>query len=188
MPVRPRDGAAPAKRTLPLGRVYRLLEPGPVLLVTTLHKGRANVMTLSWHTMLDFEPPRVGVVLGEANFSFAALRATRECVLNLPTLELARQTVGCGNVTGRRTDKFARFRLTAEPSAVVAPPRIAECFASLECRVADTRMVNRYNLFVLEVVQAWIDPTAERPATLHHEGRGAFMVAGERIKLPSRRK
>jgi flavin reductase (DIM6/NTAB) family NADH-FMN oxidoreductase RutF len=177
-----------AKRSLPLGRVYRLLEPGPVLLVSTAHRGRANVMTLSWHTMMDFAPPVVGMVLSEANHSFAALRATRECVLNVPTAELARQVVGCGNRTGRRGDKFARFGLTPVPAARVAPPLVAECFANLECRVTDTRMVNRYNLFVLEVVQAWIDPAVTAPATLHHEGRGRFMVAGERITLPSRKK
>jgi len=176
------------KKSLPLSRVYRLLEPGPVLLVTTFHRARANVMTLSWHTMMDFEPPVVGCVLSEANFSFAALKATRECVLNVPTVELARQTVGCGNASGRRVDKFARFGLTPLPASAVAPPLIAECFANLECRVADTRMVRRYNLFVLEVVKAWIDPAVTAPGTLHHEGRGAFMVAGERIRLPSRKK
>ena len=45
-----------AKRSYPLSKVYGLLEPGPVVLLTMLHKGRANVMTMSWHTMMEFEP------------------------------------------------------------------------------------------------------------------------------------
>lgn len=174
------------KRSLPLSRVYGLLEPGPVLLLSTWHKGAANVMTLSWHTMMEFEPPLVGCVVSAGDFSFTALRATKQCVLNIPTADLAAQVVGCGNATGRQTDKFKAFGLTAAAASKVAPPLIAECYANLECRVVDTRLVNRYGFFVLEVLQAWIDPARKDPRTLHHRGRGRFMVAGETIKLPSK--
>ena len=74
------------------------------------------------------------------------------------------------------------------PAATVDAPLIAECYANLECTVADTRLMNRYNFFVLEVKKAWIDPACKAPRTLHHRGRGAFMVAGETIKLPSKKK
>ncbi len=177
-----------ARRPLPLGKVYGLLEPGPVLLVTTAHKGRANIMTMSWQTMMEFEPPLVGCVISGNNFSFEALRKTRQCVLNIPTVELAEKVVACGNSSGRNTDKFAAFGLTAVAASEVEPPLIAECYASLECRVADTRLVNRYNFFVLEVVKAWLDRAAKDPRTLHHRGNGAFMVAGETIALPSKMK
>ena len=176
------------KRSFSLPRVYGLLEPGPVLLLTTSHRGRANVMTLSWHTMMEFEPPLVGCVLSENDFSHTALRLTRQCVLNIPTEELAAQVVGCGNTCGRRVDKFERFALTQVPAATVDAPLIAECYANLECTVADTRLMNRYNFFVLEVKKAWIDPACKAPRTLHHRGRGVFMVAGETITLPSRKK
>ena len=177
-----------AKRAYPLSKVYGLLEPGPVLLLTTAHKGRANVMAMSWHTMMEFEPPLVGCIVSGRDFSFDALKATRQCVLNIPTVELKAKVVACGNTSGRRTDKFRLFGLTPEPAETVVAPLIAECWASLECRVVDTRLVNRYNFFVLEVQQAWIDPACKDPRTLHHRGRGAFMVAGETIKLPSKMK
>ncbi len=176
------------KRSLALGKVYGLLEPGPVLLLSTRHKGRANVMAMSWHTMMDFDPPLVGCVVSGRDFSFAALKATRECVLNIPSAELAAKVVACGNSSGRRVDKFAAFALTAAPARLVLPPLVAECWANLECRVVDMRLVNKYNFFVLEVVKAWIDPAVKVPRTLHHRGRGVFMVAGESIRLPSRAK
>lgn len=174
------------KSPFPLPEVYGLIEPGPVLLLTTAHRGRSNVMTLSWHTMLEFEPPLVGCVVSRGDFSFTALKATRECVLNLPGAELADQVVGCGNTSGRDTDKFAAFGLTPTAAGSVLAPLIAECFANLECRVVDTRLVNRYDFFVLEVIGAWHDPGHEARRTLHHRGKGAFMVAGETISLPSR--
>lgn len=178
-----------AKRAFPLSKVYGLLEPGPVVLLTTARKGQANVMALSWLTMMEFEPPLVGCIVSGRDFSFAALKATRECVLNIPTAELARQVVGCGNTSGRQVDKFASFGLTPVAASLVEAPLIAECYASLECRVVDTRLVNRYNFFVLEVLKAWMDPARkDQPRTLHHRGHGAFMVAGETITLPSRMK
>ena len=87
------------KKGCRLSSVYRLLEPGPVVLLTTSHRGRANVMTMSWHTMLEFEPPLVGCVVSDRNHSFAALQATRECVINIPTVELAEAVLArCASV------------------------------------------------------------------------------------------
>lgn len=174
------------KKPFPIDGVYALLEPGPVVLLSTAHKGHINVMTLSWHMMVEFEPPLLACVLSPADFSFAALRKTRECVINIPTVDLSAAVVGCGNTSGRDVDKFDAFGLTASPGSIVAAPLIAECFASLECRVRDTREVNRYGMFILEVVAAWVDRSVSDPRTLHHRGYGAFMVAGETFQLPSR--
>jgi len=177
-----------AKRSLPLSRVYCLLEPGPVVLVTAARKGQANIMTLSWHTMMDFEPPIVGCVISNRNYSFDIVKTTKECAINIPTVELAEQVVGCGNTSGRKVDKFTRFGLTPSPASCIGAPLIDECYANLECKVIDARMVTKYNFFILEVLKAWIDPARKQPRTIHHRGNGAFMVAGETINLPSKMK
>jgi flavin reductase (DIM6/NTAB) family NADH-FMN oxidoreductase RutF len=173
-------------KDLPLSKVYPLLEPGPVVLLTTARKGRANIMTMSWHMMVEFEPPLVACIVSTGDYSFAALRATKECVIAIPALELAPKVVEIGNCSGRNVDKFKRFALTPEPAERVAAPLVAECFANLECRVADTRLVNKYSLFVLEVLKAWTDPGQKNPKTIHHHGYGRFAVDGEMIKLKSR--
>jgi flavin reductase (DIM6/NTAB) family NADH-FMN oxidoreductase RutF len=172
-------------KELPLAKVYSLLEPGPVVLLTTACRGRDNVMTLSWHMMVEFTPPLVACVVSDANASFAALRATGECVIAIPALALAPKVVQIGNCSGRAVDKFKRFGLTAAPARRVAAPLVSECFANLECRAADTRLVNKYGLFVLEVVQAWTDSAQQGAKTIHHRGYGAFVVDGETIKLKS---
>lgn len=166
----------------PLSRAFQFMEPGPVVLVTTAHKGRANVMTMSWHLVLDFTP-LIGCIIGPWDFSFTALRKTKECVLAIPTVDMARKVVEIGNCSGQEVDKFAAFKLTPLPAKKVAAPLVAECLANLECRVADTRMVNKYSMFILEVVQAWVDPDRKERRTLHHNGDGTFVVDGRTIDL-----
>ncbi|MDP1925463.1 MAG: flavin reductase family protein [Thiobacillus sp.] len=176
------------KKSCPLSRVYGLLEPGPVVLITTASKGRTNIMTQSWHMMMEFEPPLLAAIVSGRNYSFDLLKASRECVINIPTLELVQAVVDCGNTSGRTVDKFEVLGLTPVAAECVAAPLIKECYASIECRVTDTRMVNQYNLFILEAVKAWRDPAQKNPRTLHHRGNGAFMIAGETVKLPSKMK
>ena len=173
-------------RAFALSKVYQLLEPGPVVLLTTAYKSRANVMTMSWHMMVDFEPPLVACVVSNRDYSFTALRKTGECVIAIPAVNLATKVVRVGNTSGSSVDKFARFGLTPLPATHVAAPLVAECFANLECKLIDTRLVNKYNLFVLEVRKAWRDPSQKNPMTIHHRGNGNFVVDGRTIKLISK--
>ena len=174
------------KTSLPLSKVYRLIEPGPVVLLSTASGKRTNIMTMSWHMMIDFEPPLIACVVSDRGFTFEVLKKTKECVINIPTVDLAKQVVACGNVSGRKVDKFAKFGLTPSAATCVKAPLIAECFANLECRVIDAKLATKYNLFILEVVAAWIDRTQRNPRTIHHKGYGTFVIDGETIKLPSR--
>ena len=180
--------AAISKKSFPLSKVYGLLEPGPVVLVTTAGKERANVMTMSWHTMMEFTPPLVGCVISNRNFTFDLLKTTRNCVINIPTVELAEKVVGCGNTSGRRVDKFKALGLTPETATFVKAPLIRECYANLECEVYDAKLVNKYNFFILEVLKAWIDQSKRDSRTIHHRGRGVFAVSGKTITLPSKMK
>jgi flavin reductase (DIM6/NTAB) family NADH-FMN oxidoreductase RutF len=174
-------------KILPLSTVYQLLEPGPVVLLTTTRNGKANIMTVSWHMMVEFEPPLIACVIGDSNYSFSALRATKECVIAVPALKLAAKVVEIGNCSGRDVDKFKKFGLTPVPAELIAPPLVAECFANLECKVTDTRLVNRYNLFILEVLKTWTDPAQKHPKTIHHHGWCSFSVDGKMIKLKSKK-
>jgi flavin reductase (DIM6/NTAB) family NADH-FMN oxidoreductase RutF len=175
-------------RDLPLAKVYQTIEPGPVVLLVTAEDGHANVMTMSWHMMVDFEPPLIACIVSEGDYSFAALCATRECVIAIPAVELAETVVAIGNSSGRTIDKFEAFALTKVTAKRVGVPLIAECFVNLECRVADTTLVDKYGLFILEVLKAWQDPKQKRARTIHHQGYGTFVVDGEQIKLKSRKR
>ncbi len=172
-------------KDFPLSEVYKLLEPGPVVLLTTEQRGRHNVMTMSWHMMVDFTPPLIACVVSNGDYSFAALRATKECVIAIPDVSLAEKVVKIGNCSGSDTDKFSEFALTPARAEKVAAPLIDECLANLECRVIDTRFANKYCIFILEVVKAWKNPAKFDAKTIHHRGFGTFAVDGEIIHLPS---
>jgi flavin reductase (DIM6/NTAB) family NADH-FMN oxidoreductase RutF len=102
-------------------------------------------------------------------------------------MELAAKVVEIGNLSGRTTDTFKATGLTPVSAEVVAAPLVDKCFANLECKVADESLVDRYGLFVLEVVKAWVDPAQEKPKTIHHHGHGIFVVDGKTIKLKSKK-
>ena len=170
---------------LPLSKAYRFIEPGPVVLVTTADEKRANLMTMSWHMVMDFTP-LIGCIIGPWDYSFTALRTTRECVIAIPTVDLASKVVEIGNCSGDEIDKFNAFGLTPVPAQKVKPPLVAECLVNLECQVADTSMVDKYNLFILKVVKAWTDPEREERRTIHHNGDGTFVVDGRTINLKAK--
>jgi flavin reductase (DIM6/NTAB) family NADH-FMN oxidoreductase RutF len=172
----------------PASKVYRLLEPGPVVLVATRGVGgQPNIMTMGFHMMVQHDgPPLIGVCLGPWDFSYTALRETGECVIAIPTIDLAEPMVDIGNCSGREVDKFARFGLTALRGAQVQAPLIAECVANIEYRVADTTLVKAYGLWILEAVQAWTDPERTERRTLHHNGNGTFTVDGKVITFQDR--
>lgn len=183
-------------RAFPLDKVFQLLEPGPVVLLATSRNGRDNVMTMSWHMMMDFMPPRIACVVSEGDYSFRALRETGQCVLAIPTADMAALVTDIGNCSGARRDKFTDFGIGRGKAAKVAAPLIEGCVANIECRVSDDALVERYDLFVLEGVAAWADEAwpelastaAPRrlPQTLHHNGDGTFRTDGAFIDQKAR--
>jgi flavin reductase (DIM6/NTAB) family NADH-FMN oxidoreductase RutF len=173
------------KIDLPVSKVRRYLEPGPIVLVTSAHGGTRNIMTMGWHTVMEFTPSLVGCVIAESNHSFALVRRSGECVINLPTTALIDAVVGIGNTSGAEIDKFARFALTPQPARRVGAPLIRECHASFECKLFDDALIDKYNFFIFEVVKAHVARAPRHPQTLHYTGDGVFMVAG---KIISRRK
>lgn len=165
-------------KQLEISKAFTLMEAGPVVLITTNDGKKDNIMTISWTTVLDFTP-LFAIVTGEWNYSFAALRKTKECVISIPTVDMLDKIVGIGTCSGADTDKFAKFKLTPLKSRIVRAPLIKECFANIECKVVD--IVKRHNIIVLEAVEAYIDTTRKEKRTVHAVGDGTFIVDGRKL-------
>ena len=166
------------KKDFPVSDIRRFLEPGPMVLVSSAWKGKANIMIMGWHMVMGFEPSRVACYIWSENHSFDMIRKSKQCVINIPTVDLAPKVVGIGNSSGRDTDKFAEFGLTPVQAARVKAPLIAECYANLECKLVDSSLISKYSLFVWEVVKAHVATSPKYPRTLHYRGDGVFMVSG----------
>jgi flavin reductase (DIM6/NTAB) family NADH-FMN oxidoreductase RutF len=165
-------------RRLNLSRAFTLMESGPVVLVTTHDGKKANIMTISWTMVMDFTPV-FAITTGEWNYSFAALRKNRECVISIPTVDLLDKVVGIGTCSGADTDKFAKFKLTPVRAKLVRPPLIKECLANIECKVVD--IVKKHSIVVLKGVAAYIDTARKEKRMVHAVGDGTFIVDGRRI-------
>lgn len=175
----------PVKTDFPVSQVRRYLEPGPTVLVSSRWQGKSNIMTLGWHTILEFSPSLVGLMISGGNYSHQMIRESRACVINLPTTALTDAVVGIGNCSGVEVDKFEKFGLTPQKAEVVDAPLIGECHANFECRLHDDAMVERYNFFIFEVVKAHVAATPKHPETLHYTGDGVFMLSGKTISRRS---
>ena len=140
--------------SLNLAKAFTLIEPGPVVLLTTQDGQQNNIMTISWTMVVDFKPV-IAITTGAWNHSYAALRERRECVLAVPTVDLLDKVVGIGTCSGADTDKFSAFQLTPLPSKLVTAPLIRECLAKIECKAID--FIDKHHIVVLEGVAAWFD-------------------------------
>ncbi len=109
---------------------------------------------MGWHTVMEFSPSLIGCMITAANHSYRMIEKSGECVINIPTADMLETVIRIGNTTGGEIDKFAEFNLTAAPGDIVKAPLIEESYASFECRLADRRMLKRYNFFIFEVVKA----------------------------------
>ena len=154
------------------------MESGPVVLVTTYDGKKNNVMTISWTMVLDFKPT-FAITTGEWNYSFTALRKTKECVISIPTVDMLNKVVGIGTCSGADTDKFEKFKLTPVKGREVKAPLIKECLANIECKVVD--IVKKYNIVVLDAVAAYFDTSLKEKRTVHAVGDGTFIIDGRKL-------
>jgi flavin reductase (DIM6/NTAB) family NADH-FMN oxidoreductase RutF len=165
-------------KKFPLQKAFMLLESGPVILVTTADGGKQNIMTLSWTMVIDFTP-RFAFLTGSWNYSYKALKKTRECVIAIPAVDLAKKAVQIGSCSGSRINKFEKFKLTPLKAENVTAPLIKECCANIECRIFDH--IQKHNIFILDAVAAWVDAKRTEKRCFHAIGDGRFITDGEVI-------
>ncbi|WP_199257317.1 flavin reductase family protein [Pantoea sp. BAV 3049] len=173
------------KVDFPVHNVRHFLEPGPVVLISSASGKETDIMTLGWHTILEFSPSLVGCMISAGNHSHQLIRNSGECVINLPTSSLLDTVVAIGNCSGEQVDKLSEFSLTAGKASKVKAPLIKECHACFECKLYDDSLVDNFNFFIFEVVKAHVAPSPAQPETVHYCGDGEFMLSGKHVSRRS---
>ena len=161
-----------------LRRAFTLIEPGPVVLITTFDGEKNNIMTISWTMVADFTP-KFAITTGSWNYSYAALSKQKECVIAVPTADLIDKVVGIGTCSGADTDKFKKFKFTPVKAKHVRAPLIKECVANIECRVVD--IIKKHDIVILEGVAAYFDTSRNEKRIIHAVGDGTFAADGRKF-------
>lgn len=177
-----------------LAKSYLLLNHGPVTLVSSAHGQRRNVMAASWAMPLDFDPPKVAVVVDGRSFTRELIEGSGEFVLSIPSKAIADKVLAVGSQSGRELDKFAAYSVGTSQASKVQAPLIEGCVAWLECKVIpEEHNQKRYDLFIAEVVAAWADPAVfnngrwtfenEQQRTTHYIAGGSFLATGDGFEV-----
>jgi flavin reductase (DIM6/NTAB) family NADH-FMN oxidoreductase RutF len=170
------------KTNFPINDTRQLLEPGPIVLVSSAHNGEQNIMTMGWHMMMEYT--LVGCYIWDQNYSRRLIEESGECVINIPTEALIEKAIGIGNshYSNGGEDKFKKFELTPLAAKTVKAPLISECYANIECRLKDRSLIRKYNLFVFEVQHIHISSEVSVPKTFHYMGNGQFRFLNGKVK------
>lgn len=183
-----------------LDKAYRLLNHGPTVLVSTQRGNQRNVMAAAWNMPLDFQPPKIAIVIDKKTYTRELIEASGSFVINVPCRAQAAMVVQVGSSSGRELlgkdadNKFAAFDLPTLPATKIDAPLLAGCVAWLECKlIAEPHIQNTYDLFLAEVVAAHADNRVftdghwhfeghDNLRTIHHIAGGNFMAIGEAFK------
>lgn len=174
---------------VPLEKAYRLMNHGPTVLVSARHGDAINVMAAAWSMPLDFDPPKVAVVLDKTTLTRRMVEASGEFALMVPSRDLAQLTLQVGSTTGREVDKFSVFGASYWTGEQVGAPLLDDCLAWLECRMLpEPHIQQTYDLFLGQVVAAWADPAVFRDGhwqpleggkkSIHYVAGGHFFEIG----------
>jgi len=175
-----------------LSSSYRLLHPRLVVLVSCVDEvGKANVITLAWSMPVSIKPPIVAISIAPKRYSHQLIEKTKEFVVNVPTMDIVRETLFCGRRSGKTYDKFKETRLTPLPAKMVQPPIIKECVAHLECKLHQQITIGDHTLFIGRVLTAYADDGVfdnkfdlKKVKPIYHMGGDDFVTLVPEIVSP----
>lgn len=186
-------------KNIALSSAYLVLNHGPTVLISAAYQQRRNIMAAAWVCALDFNPPKVTVVIDKNAYTRELVEASATFAINVPCAAQIDLVKKLGSSTGRElpdTDKFTENNLTTFAGHEISVPLLEGCVAWLECKVIpEPYNQNTYDLFIAEVVAAYADERVfsqnehgqyrwhfeghDDLRTIHHVAGGFFFVAGE---------
>lgn len=178
------------KKQLRLDKAHLLINHGPVCLITSFDGEKANIMTVAWTIPVNWQPPLVGVVIGEQAYSLRNILKTSEFAINIPNRRILKETVFCGNTSGKNIDKFKETGLTQYPACRIKVPLIKECIGHIECKVFKKYRFGDAILLIGKVLSASVNDGLFDKClrvdkltgkTLHHLGGKYFTIPGKII-------
>ena len=181
------------KKEIPIEQAYRLINHGPVVLVTSAYKDKTDIITVAWQTPVSKSPMLMAISLGVNSLSLDLIEKSEEFAVNIPPVHLLDKVKFCGTHSGTGTDKFSATGLTPVKAQRVRPPLIEECIGHLECQLYNVIKAGDHKLLIGAVVTARVDEDKydvflrvdkEGARTIHHLGGDHFVASGALELLP----
>ena len=174
------------RKTVPLEISYRLIGPGPVVLVSSLFNKRVGLTPIAWNMPISDDPPMIALEIWEKHFIYKAILQTKDFVVNIPSSDMAEPVRKLGGVSGAKIDKFKEYGLAEEASKKVKSPRLKSAIGLLECRLRnDKAILKKYNIVIGDIVHAEAEssvftdrwcPEKPGPKIIHHLGGKIFSI------------
>ena len=143
------------KTEVPLEQANRIINSGQIILVSSAHGDRNNIITLAWNMPLTHKPPMMAICITKKRFSYDLIKKSGEFAVNVPSLDLFKEVMYCGTHSGRDVDKFKETKLTAEKAdKLKSAPLIKECIGHLECRVNFEKEVGDHIIVIGSIIRA----------------------------------
>ncbi|MFD4407021.1 flavin reductase family protein [Nocardia sp. NPDC058499] len=152
--------------------------PRPIAWVSTRSTaGVDNLAPHSFFTVSCVRPPMVQFTSVGRKDSLRNVLETGEFVVCLATESMFEQVNATGTDFPAELSEFTEVGLTPEPSATVAPPRVAESPVALECGLEQTLELGDSTVVIGRVRHVAIDT-----AVLHTDVRGNNLPAIELLR------
>ena len=179
------------RKAVPLKIAYRLLGPGPVVLVSSVLDGRTGITPIAWNMPVSDDPPIVMLEIWKDHFIHKAILETGDFVINIPSSAMVETVRKLGSISSKKIDKFKEYGLVKETSKKVKSPRLKSAIGILECKLRpDSYLIKKYSVIVGNVVYAeaesgiftdrWLPEKAGK-RILHHLGGKIFSIPAKRI-------
>ena len=166
-----------------------ILSPLPVALVTSANGDIQNVFTVAWTGIVCSHPPKLYISVRPERYSFDLIEKSREFVLHPVPKSLAQAADGCGIYSGKKVDKFAKYKLETEPANHVSAPILSAAPIAFECRVSDIIPLGTHHMFLADILSVDVDDSLldengklcmER-AELISFSHGEYLAPGKKI-------
>ncbi len=178
------------RKKVDLALATRIVNHGPVVLVSSLYDERIDVTPVAWNMPVSKKPPMIVLEIGRKHFIYECILKTKDFVVNIPPASMAERIVKCGSVSGRDVNKLDLYDIAVEESKEIKSPSIKDAIAVLECTLLEDKyLLEEYNMVVGEVKHAeaeegsfdehWL--FSDTVKTIHHLGDKTFCVPENKV-------
>lgn len=167
-----------------------LFYPRPVLLIGANVNGKPNFMTIAGGGGVNAEPPMFAVPIGHSRYTLRGIRQNLTFSINVPSVDLVRETDYCGSASGSEVDKVEVCKFKVFYGELNSAPLIEQCPVNIECAVVHLLDLGTHSLVIGRLEETHIsegcltdgklDPNKVNPMVYTTQGR-QYLTLGQVI-------